>query len=1166
MTAPGGEFKLAGAFVEIRLKDETSSDQKRIRARIEGESAVKWDTALNDPKNTEAVKKKVSAGKPVKFDADLDDKLAQAKADEFVATRRKAVIDLDANIAKLRTKLEELNKKRGTSVEVDADIRKAEAELAALVARRRTVKLEVEAKTRPAEDDLERMAKRANAQFDALKFTMLSVGLPAAAAVGAAGVGTSLALIAGGFAALGTYIASTDEGIATKFTDLVEHIERDAKQMGGGFKTEVAGALDDVGAAWGRLRPQVAAAVNGSAPAVRILTGAVTDFAEGAMPGAVTAVMASKEPLLGFRALVGQTGTGLGQFFANASAGAAGAAQGMTLLGGIVQLLLSRFGTLFANLAQGSAGPLHSLYAITDDVTGALVDLTAQGSGAIGFLQGFTNAGTGAVGVLRLVLGLVSLLPPELTQLAGSLTASTMILSKLGIDAGKGFEGIADKVRSAEGAGGKFKATISGLAAGAFHPAALAAVALGVGLDILGQKQAAAAANAAAHAERERNLAQALRDSGGAIDENVRSQAAYDLGNYKVADGVRNLNKDVLNLVGQQGLQQLQDAYLGNTQAGDTLKASLQAIATEHSKVATGFQAGRAAFDDHINYVDGVARAYDDTGFRAQQLLDIISGEGGTFANASKDANANSQALKGVSAAAQEVTPAQYAAKAAASSLNSAFTTLNQTAGDTVSKGQAIIDLLDRLSGRHKSEEEALQAWNDHLRAIGDSFKDLGLSKHTKDLIDNSGAINTTSEAGSKLQDVLQQGATDMASYAQSLKDGGASAEDITSKLGPLREKFAEQLKQLGLNDSQVQTLLQHYGLVPADIVTTLGLEGDTETQDKIKRVVSDLTKLGAGASVKLTADDKQAVDALGKLGYQIVSLPDGTFQVFANTAEGKHAADVLLANINQTKGTVSVYGNTVPAGSAVANWKTVTNSTEGKTRTTTDIDPATGKVRQWKQTTDSTGATTTTFATTDPATGAVRLWKQNADGTWAEVHAKADVREAEAALNEAARNRSMKITATYSIPVLPRGANRADFAAGGGLLTHHGARRYASGGATAGALSAIGGGLLSGPGGPRQDLIPAWVSPKEFVVNAVDTAKWLPELLAINRGMTPDAFAPKAAPVATAAIPAQRSASSAVAGKQVVQHFHIYPPADSDPQRIAASVSSQVGWSMRGV
>jgi tape measure domain-containing protein len=45
-------------------------------------------------------------------------------------------------------------------------------------------------------------------------------------------------------------------------------------------------------------------------------------------------------------------------------------------------------------------------------------------------------------------------------------------------------------------------------------------------------------------------------------------------------------------------------------------------------------------------------------------------------------------------------------------------------------------------------------------------------------------------------------------------------------------------------------------------------------------------------------------------------------------------------------------------------------------------------------------------------------------------------------------------------------------------------------------------GGLITGPGGPKEDKIPAWLSNREFVVNADATSKNLPLLKAINSGM----------------------------------------------------------------
>lgn len=49
--------------------------------------------------------------------------------------------------------------------------------------------------------------------------------------------------------------------------------------------------------------------------------------------------------------------------------------------------------------------------------------------------------------------------------------------------------------------------------------------------------------------------------------------------------------------------------------------------------------------------------------------------------------------------------------------------------------------------------------------------------------------------------------------------------------------------------------------------------------------------------------------------------------------------------------------------------------------------------------------------------------------------------------------------------------------------------------------VRAASGGLITGPGSGTSDSIPAYLSNREFVVNAEDTAPWLPFLLAINRG-----------------------------------------------------------------
>lgn len=74
---------------------------------------------------------------------------------------------------------------------------------------------------------------------------------------------------------------------------------------------------------------------------------------------------------------------------------------------------------------------------------------------------------------------------------------------------------------------------------------------------------------------------------------------------------------------------------------------------------------------------------------------------------------------------------------------------------------------------------------------------------------------------------------------------------------------------------------------------------------------------------------------------------------------------------------------------------------------------------------------------------------------------------------------------------LLGQGPLASFFGGGGGLL----------GDLFGGAVKAADGGLIRGPGGPRDDKVPALLSNKEFVVNAEATARNLPLLEAINSG-----------------------------------------------------------------
>lgn len=772
-------------------------------------------------------------------------------------------------------------------------------------------------KTDEIPKDTEKVAKRTQAQFEAMQYGLMFAGMPAAAAVASAATVGSLAAVGAGWVGLAAVALRSDQDVSKSYEDLGSHVKDSIQQLAAPLKGDLIDSAHKLGTAFDQLQPQISSAMLNSRADVGILTDGVISLATEAMPGLVVASKASTDTMRGLGNFLTSTGRGLTDFFVNVSQGSVSSERNLTLFGGTLQRLLGFAGSLLANLSNNGTHSLQQFDTGLSLVEHTLLTLTSNGSAAISMLTGFASTTNGALTILNSAATLLNLMPGQVTQFGGALLATSKIAGMFGIDVFKAFDGLGEKVKEAEGFGAKVKTTFSGLVAGAFNPATAAAGAVAVGLALLGQRQQEAAADAAAHASRVRDLSSALQASGGAITQNVRSLAQNQLANMQFADGTRNLLQDVSKLAGPSGINLLTDGYLGNGAALDQLKTKLQENIDAHTHVATGVELLTTKFGDMRTMAGGVVGALDDTGKANQQLLDIVNSEGGTFGQASKFVQDWASANNSAATSAHDVSYAQKLAQEASGQLNSAFQTLASTENDVATKGTAMQTILDQLTGRAPSHEEAVQSINDTLRQLGEEFTS-GANKADgwgKALLNSDGTVNTFTKNGSALQDslvTLQKGFADTGASVDELVRGGMSLDaataQVNNELTTQRNRFIDVATHMGLTKTQAEELANKYGLLPGEIATTIdqpGMQAAQQAADILRGKVLAVPNQWTTVTSALTAD---AMKKLEDLGYTVKTLPNGQVIV---TAPNAGDVDRVLNGLVRTR-TATIVVNTV--------------------------------------------------------------------------------------------------------------------------------------------------------------------------------------------------------------------------------------------------------------
>jgi hypothetical protein len=387
---------------------------------------------------------------------------------------------------------------------------------------------------------------------------MKSAGITAGAAfAGGLGSGMSSAGAAGFFIALAAMAQSSNQQMAESYSQLWNQVKNQVRDASDVLADDFIAGAEQLGRTMNTLKPQLAAGFAAAQPAVEDLVDGTDRLARQALPGVVTGAKAAHLATGGLADGMDHAGRGVAKFFTESAQGAAAGGDAFRAFGQIVERLGEFAGRILADLANSSVQMWPAVTGAVDATAGAVENLADHA------LPGLASGAAMSLNALTLLLNLVNLLIGALGPAAPAVLTFLTALKLLDMVSFGGVHGRWDSFKrsigDAPGVAGKAKAGFVGLASTLGPVGVLAGVAA-IGLDAFSRSQQRAA-------EREHTLSAALRESKGAIDDNVKAKLAS-----MAADDGYLAAADKLGI----SAKTFTDALAGNKQALDLVNGAME--------------------------------------------------------------------------------------------------------------------------------------------------------------------------------------------------------------------------------------------------------------------------------------------------------------------------------------------------------------------------------------------------------------------------------------------------------------------------------------------------------------------------------------------------------------------------------------------------------------
>lgn len=536
----------------------------------------------------------------------------------------------------------------------------------------------------------------------------------------------------------------------------------------------------------------------------------------------------------------------------------------------------------------------------------AAISVVAQAfSSAAGFIEGLPGplqtvaAAATAVGLVMLVLGtritaaavaLRSTLSGAVAAASASFTAMRLAI----INATAGIAGLGAAGRIAAPGLAAAGVAARGLLLALGGPVGILITGIVILLSALGGMQADAAAAADQHKAAIQELSSALKESGGAINSNILELTRQKLEANGAAEAADALG---LSIIG------VSQAVANGGPQYDALREKLTQLATVKKSTAI---AGTQLSETERLQVDS-----------ANALLAAIGPLREGFVSAAEQNKLLGDALF---VTGNSMVGGVDGAKA----LEEAFATLANEMSTVKEKGDALYDLMIRLSGQTIPLSIAQGELGEAVRDLGEKFVKLNEANGgVKGSMESTrGTFEVASQAGlefAKSMDELLHSTTNAAASAFEAAGGADNLAAATKAAGDeatfARQKFIEQAVAQGYSATRAGELADAYGLIPELIVTLLKAEGIPQVQQDLLQVNQLLQGVPKNTTVNVGVLSADAIAALKALGLQVTTLPEGKIGVTIQDEAGRKKLAEFIQKIEHPVTTTGTPTPQVPVG-----------------------------------------------------------------------------------------------------------------------------------------------------------------------------------------------------------------------------------------------------------